>query len=423
MVTGTEKIFEDVYEARDYVLALEQSELDCDVFRKKPPMMCCQNDGFRARPLSIPIDSLDFPLVAYFNEADEDKFIMTQLQSGRYSLKPNLRNRKFLFRGETEFHDPCKPSLFRDAKKTYFLDPLIYGDEMFRLILSHPLVQLLDVGLDLNGKRIRFEMNLYGLTQHYYNQTSLLDLTSDIDVALFFATQHYDSKTDSYYPIVDENEEKIGVLYYYSLDCITDFVPSLGGRMSTIGLQAFPRSGRQKGFLYDCDKDSNFNDHAQLKAVRFKHKEIIANEVYAKMDGGRRLFPRDILQDHWAGIKKGRVSLDAVYINVDRNREEDAESIRAKLNRCGIEVVDYKPLLTEEELHRYYEAVRKENLWEVFCDQIYIPGDKDGKMMAALRNVPNNPKYNWAFKEGIPPQIDYDQGFLLKHYKKVLMRE
>ena len=86
-------------------------------------------------------------------------------------------------------------------------------------------------------------------------------------------------------------------------------------------------------------------------------------------------------------------------------------------------MADYKPLLTEEELHRYYEDVRKENLWEVFCDQIYIPGDKDGKMMAALRNVPNNPKYNWAFKEGIPPQIDYDQGFLLKHYKKVLMRE
>ena len=40
---------------------------------------------------------------------------------------------------------------------------------MFYLILSHPLVQLLDLGVVLNGELVRFEMNLYGLIQHYYN--------------------------------------------------------------------------------------------------------------------------------------------------------------------------------------------------------------------------------------------------------------
>lgn len=92
------------------------------------------------------MDSLENPNAAYLNCAEESKFIMTRLMSGRYSLKPNLRKRKFLFRGETEFHNPCKPNLFRDTKKSYFLDSMIYGDEMFCLILSHPLVQLLDMG-------------------------------------------------------------------------------------------------------------------------------------------------------------------------------------------------------------------------------------------------------------------------------------
>lgn len=47
-------------------------------------------------------------------------------------------------------------------------------------------------------------MNLYGLTQHYYNKSCLLDLTSNPQVAAFFATSIYDAKTDSYIPIVDE---------------------------------------------------------------------------------------------------------------------------------------------------------------------------------------------------------------------------
>ena len=44
-------------------------------------------------------------------------------------------------------------------------------------------------------------------------------------------------------------------------------------------------------------------------------------------------------------------------------------------------------------------------------------------MMADLRNVPEHPMYEWAFKENIPSKVDYDQGYLLRRYKKVLERE
>ena len=405
MVTGTEEVFEDVYEARDYVLSLEREELE--------------RSAMRGRIFSSIPECLIHPNVSYCNGAHDSKFIMRPVKSReldlfRCSLRPNLKNRKYLFRGETKFHSPCKPGLFRDAQRTSFLDSLIYGDEMYCLILSHPLVQLLDMGVSLGGHHIRFAMNLYGLTQHYYNETSLLDLTSDIDV---------DRNKDAYSPLIDEMHEP-GILYYYSLDCLTDFRGPYGQGLSDIGLQVFPRSGRQKGFLYACERNTDFNLIPQLRAVRFKHKESIANEIYTKMDGGRRLFPRDILWDHWVGVKgKGRVSLDAVCVNVARNEGEDVESIRKQLNRCGIEVADYKPMFTEEELYRYYEVVRKENFWETFCDQIYIPGDGDGRMMGDLLNVPKNPEYEWAFREDLPSRVNYDQGALLKYYKEVLMRE
>lgn len=61
--------------------------------------------------------------------------------------------------------------------------------------------------------------------------------------------------TDSYSPIIDENH-KVGVLYYYAIDYFKDFKPQLNGeQLSTIGLQVFPRSGEQKGFLYQCNKN------------------------------------------------------------------------------------------------------------------------------------------------------------------------
>ena len=253
MVIGNENVFENILQARDYILKHEEEVLANDKTRQKAPICCPFSDFtklFEEQSIRIiPPDSLEYPCAAYFNDADDSKFIMNKLMSGRYALKPNLRNHKFLFRGETEFHSPCKPSLFRDPKKKYFLDYMIHGDEMFYLILSHPLVQLLDLGVVLNGELVRFEMNLYGLIQHYYNKSALLDLTSDMNVALFFATQKYDWKTDSYSPLTDESHEP-GVLYFYDIDPFRDFQMQPNEELlSTIGLQVFPRSGRQRGFI------------------------------------------------------------------------------------------------------------------------------------------------------------------------------
>ena len=167
MVTGSEIVFENIYDARDYILEIEAEKLS-DLVNK-----------LGEQPLTQM-----FP--EYFNDYDEKKFIMRPLKSGRYSLKPNLKGRKFLFRGETTFHKTCAPNFYRVSEKTDYLDYNVRGDEMRRVILSHPLVQLLDLGVELNGKVYKFEMNLFGLLQHYYHKTSLLDLSSDINVALFF---------------------------------------------------------------------------------------------------------------------------------------------------------------------------------------------------------------------------------------------
>lgn len=226
----TETIFDNFDVALEFVLEKEQEAMAANPMRQREPTVISPHIPSNP-PLKI------HPDVAYWNNADEKDFILSRLQSGRYSLKPNLRNRKFLFRGQTEFFDVCTPNLFRKEKARYTAD-LIHGQEMMLLALSHPMVRLLDSGINLLGYDFTFEMNLYGLNQHYYNKTTLLDLSSDTDVAGFFATNGYDSTTDTYYPMTDES--KIGVLYYYDIDSNSSF--AFGG-LSTIGLQVFPRSG------------------------------------------------------------------------------------------------------------------------------------------------------------------------------------
>lgn len=376
MVTGGEYIFDNIDVVLKFVLEAGQRQLAQDAKRKTPPSVVRPMPNMFLRPCTegmtrraiVPVDSLDYPLSAWFNNATVDKFVMTRLNSGRYSLKPNLRHRKFLFRGESEFHNPCKPNLSRNPHQRRFTAELIRGQEMKILMMSHPLVQLLDMGVELCGKEYRFEMNLFGLTQHYYNKTSLLDLTSDPHVAAFFATTKYDWDTDVYSPITDENQ-KPGVLYYYSLAIDEDFGIQNDGRkspLSTIGLQVFPRSGMQKGFLYDLRTDENFNDIARVNAVRFRHNAAIANRIYEEIDGGKKLFPSDILTQHWNQENKDKniISNRTVLMNKIDNPKMTLEEVQAEVRGLGFDIQDYVPRFTQDELDQYYALVKNDNFWE-----------------------------------------------------------
>lgn len=413
MVTGNEYIFHNIDDALAYVLNNEQKALAEDSKRQKAPVCI----PFGLPPVGqIAVNSLDYPLNGYFNSAPSNSFIMSRLASGRYSLKPNLCKRKYLFRGETEFHSPCTPNIFRNKKQKRYIGELATGQEMMLLLLSHPLVQLLDLGVELNGHLYRFEMNLFGLTQHYYNKTSFLDLTSNPQVAAFFATTSYDWRTDSYSPILDGNHLP-GVLYYYSLDIESDFSMT---PLSTIGLQVFPRSGRQYGFLYNVEKGQDFNLLPKLQMVRFNHDSVISKRIFDEFHGGVDLFPDDILMEHWKTFNRDKMVLSnrTVLANQIMNRNSSVEELTRELEGLGYEIQNYVPAFTQDELDIYYGAV-KNGLWEEFCSAIYIPGD-DGSKLAALKSLPSDHRYRWAFEAGVSHSIDYNQGFVLKKFVNCL---
>ena len=331
-------------------------------------------------------------------ELPADAFIVNQLMSGKFSLKPNLYGRKFLFRGQSKYYDVCTPGLFRNPKQSCFLKELIQYDELRAVLATHPLVQLFEQGIDLWHDIFRFEINYGGLAQHYYNKTSFLDLTSDIDTAMFFAVSDY--RFDEYTPHTDTSS--LGVIYYYEIAEPGAFSPQKQQYLSTIGKQPFMRSGNQHGFLLNMEKGANFNEFSQVHKVYFRHDPSISQQIFEESRNGEKYFPSDILQVQWKRFlkqfeKDPIVSLEAVKINVNDNavHHETIKSISRKLEKkYGIKVdKDRIPAFDADLMDQYYEDMKNGWWQDVFCKDIHFVSGDGIVYKDMLMQVPKDTRY------------------------------
>ena len=338
-------------------------------------------------------------------EVPTDGFIVNQNQvhpdgSFFFTLKPNLYQRKFLYRGQSrDYPKPCTPNLFRDETKTYFLDDLIWTQEMELLIKSHPLVRLLDGGIELLHDKFRFLMNLGGLAQHYYHKTTFLDFTSDIEAAKFFASTDYLSDEDRYVPVRDTSH--LGMVYFYELQMPGAFSRLTDGcHLSVIGKQVFMRSGAQHGFLLDMPRGKDLKVHPLVRKIYFRHDPAAAQRIFDAADRGSKCFPDDALQTAWKNmyadrLKRGIVSADAVRLNVSRNKGETYDSIVAKLGD-KVTVDNQTPAFPQELIDAYYQDIRN-GWWQDFVCDIHFIGSDGPMYKKLLEEIPSQAEYRWAF--------------------------
>ncbi len=208
--------FDNVYEAVEYLKKIEEKAYANDELMNDIANMDYFYDTncghFRIDWAS--------PYVAHLKQLfPRRSFIMSQMaplnpmhpEDFYFSLKPNLYKHKFLYRGQSDYYQnkPCKPNLFRDEKhneENYYLDYMIFAQELELLIRTHPIVQFLENGIELLHDTFRIRMHYSGLAQHYYNKSKFLDFTSDVEVMKFFATTDYKSDTDEYIPCIDEKK-------------------------------------------------------------------------------------------------------------------------------------------------------------------------------------------------------------------------
>ncbi len=373
--------------------------------------MVLQEERERLTEISAPLaivnphpTAIHRPRAEYDNDYDEHKFIAVRLTSRdpqrpeKFAFKPNMKNRAFLFRGQSGFYEPSTPSLLRKTEGRYVVENIML-EEFMMALKDHPLIRMFWEGIVLDNHRYYFEVNFNGLAQHYGLKTCVMDLTSDVEVAKFFAVTDYDEKRDVYIPVLDKS--RYGVFYYWNN--VRDpqaFQTIKGGNLSNIGLQVFPRSGRQSGFLYSMLKGQNFHDCRFVSYRLFRHDPVISKEIVKKARKGSRYFPEDELSSLAKRIKKSKTLSGQAFLNNLRNNPfDDKNKNYADCKTAGIAIDFRRPHITFNAIERQKFRDRiKSGFWLNFCSKIVFPNDKDGHLMAEFRDLPNNPKYKTYFQ-------------------------
>ena len=219
------------------------------------------------------------------------------------------------YRGENKIYADSTPSLYRKLKQFPSQDE----KNLYRFVADMRIGEFKTL---LNCFRHVKEWHycdiLYDvLAQHYGLETDWLDITSDFNVALFFATCFWDNNYKRWKPLTKKQTEideqhKYGMIFrapsnrinirqmvaseyfmnhsFYSEDSPNDVV-------YPIGFQPFMRCHMQKGYAMYMRKPNALQNDINFKKLRFRHSEELSNWIYDKMDGGKLIYPHEGLNE------------------------------------------------------------------------------------------------------------------------------
>ena len=266
--------------------------------------------------------------------------------------------RKYFFRGENKIYDKCYSSLGRIIASDRSKKEL----EKFKSFLR--ITKLEDEIIKLNQvwdwlDRMMGDVLFYAIAQHYGLPTNIIDITDDLDVALFFACCIYDRNINRYRPLNKEDIEKNpnGVLYIrdenYLLPLEPDVLP--------IGYQPFTRCYKQRGYFIKDTLEEDFDlEEKGFKKYFFKHDISFSQEIFDKFHGGEDIFDYknyEIIDNLVKKIEALKIFsskvFDIAYNDyVDDNGKLEKKEILKKLILEGFCVVTVEPqILTLEEIN------------------------------------------------------------------------
>lgn len=330
----------------------------------------------------------------FLNDFDREILVRDQLTAGMKMQyphgvvikQPSLRN---YYRGENQIYKKSIPSLLRKLenfnsekeKALYRIVSDMRIAEFKNLINQFTHVKSWNYGDVLNEI----------LAQHYGVETSWLDITSNFNVAFFFATCYYNQDLKEWRPLdkkrIDENPYGMifhmpsyqknsrwleSVDYFTTVSDEVEEVQKDGTvRMKMykhpifkgipqnliypIGFQPFMRCAMQYGYGIYMRTSNPLQEDEGFEKLRFKHSEKLSQAVFELMEGGRKIYPHEGLRDAEfiiEQIRNGTVfSENAFRYALYRSQEyslNDEEKCREDLknfsiNGSGINIVNYSP--------------------------------------------------------------------------------
>lgn len=251
------------------------------------------------------------------------------------------RDASVLFRGETALYPSCKPSLYRIADWRVRLAAQVKAWDFMMLLAD--LAEVREWLAD--GYRVHFS----ALAQHYGFATDMLDLTSDVVVAAFFATHRFNAVKQQFDVITDG----IGRLRYVEASAV-------GERAFPIGLQPFERPGLQSGYGLVLGEDEDFAEMSE--SILFVQDEMLNRRFSRAVLGNAMFLPDERIT--WAAdilSKAPVVTRSAVraFCAAGAAGEQRVEGdVAEALAGAGIRVVD-APLVSADDVAAFRRAMRE----------------------------------------------------------------
>lgn len=285
-------------------------------------------------------------------------YVLTRLASGRYSIKPNITRQGLLFRGDSQKREPFFSKFGQegiighgnDVRKKII--PINVKRSDFEIAIeSFPLYQMMKRGIVLpNGRKLVIE-NPFGLAYAYGHPTPFIGLTSDLDVAAFYAVTESDTKTGKFKPKTGGQ----GVMYAFELR----FPFSMTIGLSTLGRLVFPRTMNQKTFLLNISSEMDFNRGAVITGFVFNQDATMSQRIFDQFNGGEILAPSDdFLMKKLRSFPEGMVSKTAVQRNLAQNKGDKAKDIIMTLYEADVRIAKgFAPAFTKEELKDVYKDI------------------------------------------------------------------
>lgn len=242
---------------------------------------------------------------------------------------------QYYFRGENAFYNSSKPSLYRKKKDVRIPKSLQGLIEILRRDECWNFLDQFDAVKHWSASSI----NYLAISQHYGLKTQMMDITSDLKTALFFACCKF-GNDQKWHPLKNEEikyrdsrqyissiggDSRYGIIYRCPTE-INDMKWAVSDKnagfniITPIGYQPFMRCSHQYGYMllannenYDMMQDPLFDK------FKIRLDEELCSWIYEEMDRGSAIYPHEDIPNiakYIEGMNNQHIFSENVFKNV-----------------------------------------------------------------------------------------------------------
>jgi hypothetical protein len=271
--------------------------------------------------------------------------------------------RSYYYRGESQVFSSSQSSLHRTLKKITDKEEALVKE----LVSFMKIVDFLDLLLRFNHTQefllLSFKCNdkpiggidlLYEqLAQHYGLETTWLDITSDLEVALFFACCKFNTISKKWEPLNKNDfnvkyETQYGVIFrrasWYPTNHLSDKFQDIN--ILPVGFQPFMRCHMQNAYVAMMDKSYSLQDDNSFEIFQFRHDEELCNSIFEKMNYGKNIYPHEglnLMDEEINDIKERSVFNQDTFdytCEEERFKSYDKDMLKSLLSKYDYKIIN-----------------------------------------------------------------------------------